>query len=761
MRTDGPFWKGLKEGAESWEEKRKRLRESLKTRQESYQLEYQNNHVGLSHRNLGDDLNSYDEEVFAHLSATPYSIVRHATAKIKNEMLQLMIQTLQISDEPFIVERKLNEPDKLGIPLLHKAVEQGRIDCAALLVAHGADPSIPSRSHGTARDFLSRNKSLSPRQAREMRDLLDLQTVIALDPEESILACSSPYNRMAGSRWVYFTPEELLQDRSSRERLFGDWRSSDWVHVLSTNGLILLVIFRAIQRWPDAWSSVRSPKSESSVNSSESEWSPKLPDVVDFFYNSFRPPSVAPGDPYLNYRETLHYPNNSGRQATLKCTAIVFPFLALSTETLHNNKRKEYRRMRETLSTSTPVEYSEDCTIHFTRSLDEAYYPGLDALDLETRNRDQVVSSYLKTSRGEGAKSKPIIVVPQLWLWRIGNNIVSACSMTQESSVFHRREYYTGVNQKELIWKPLRKTHNADLQCGLIIAGFIENFGRGSTVEGIDFPPALSMFETCLVSVLLDVTRYMENRKPESISYSREKSFIHKLSDIQSELAMIKDVLEQQKEVLDALFHDRSELNEDDAESQEEMVQDDWAEVERARITLEKYGRRVDKISSDTERIDKEIQDMLNLKRTYASVKDAHASVLISTAVIGFTVVTIIFAPLAFLTALFALKIEGFENLRVDKTSEIYKSGYLGGIFVGSEILTIALTCTAVAVSLWYLKHWDTADEKANGGGTSQRDENSAKSDQESPGGSAAKSKDDIESQRSKRPAWRFFHRKA
>lgn len=88
---------------------------------------------------------------------------------------------------------------------------------------------------------------------------------------------------------------------------------------------------------------------------------------------------------------------------------------------------------------------------------------------------------------------------------------------------------------------------------------------------------------------------------------------------------------------------------------------------------------------------------MLELKRTYAQVKDAHTSLLLGTAVVGFTVVTIISAPVAFLTALFALKIDDFDRLLVQpaKSAEtansagdteaaddaIYDSGKIGGIF--------------------------------------------------------------------------------
>ncbi|KAJ2998781.1 hypothetical protein NUW58_g223 [Xylaria curta] len=79
-----------------------------------------------------------------------------------------------------------------------------------------------------------------------------------------------------------------------------------------------------------------------------------------------------------------------------------------------------------------------------------------------------------------------------------------------------------------------------------------------------------------------------------------------------------------------------------------------WNQVKRSKNMIKKYQKRVKKIDEDAERVEKQIQDQLNLKRTYASIQDARASLILGTAVAGFTIITIIFAPLAFVTALFA-----------------------------------------------------------------------------------------------------------
>jgi hypothetical protein len=95
-----------------------------------------------------------------------------------------------------------------------------------------------------------------------------------------------------------------------------------------------------------------------------------------------------------------------------------------------------------------------------------------------------------------------------------------------------------------------------------------------------------------------------------------------------------------------------------------------------------------EKISADAARIEKNIQDELNLKRTFATMDDARTSLSLGIAVIGFTVITIIFAPLAFVAALFALPLDTFEQRKVktsddaqEKGTDVYTTAYIGKWF--------------------------------------------------------------------------------
>lgn len=216
---------------------------------------------------------------------------------------------------------------------------------------------------------------------------------------------------------------------------------------------------------------------------------------------------------------------------------------------------------------------------------------------------------------------------------------------------------------------------------GSMIAVHIKHFGEELVLDnGEKVPPTLDLFESRVVSILSDVKAYMQDTKRNRLDYDTEAMFHHTLSDCRSELAMIQHILAQQDNILRALLDDL-ELDQMVIVSEHEdrgknaahsvlQIKEARDAIQGALDVVQGYQERVTKIDGDAERIEKNVQDLLNLKRTYASVQDSHASVLLSAAAIGFAIVTIVFAPLAFLTALFALDMQGFDKLRIKEINQ-------------------------------------------------------------------------------------------
>jgi hypothetical protein len=101
--------------------------------------------------------------------------------------------------------------------------------------------------------------------------------------------------------------------------------------------------------------------------------------------------------------------------------------------------------------------------------------------------------------------------------------------------------------------------------------------------------------------------------------------------------------------------------------------------LQRPRFMLPKFQSRVDKIDKDAERVEKWILTQLDLKVKHASLKESRNRTTLSTAIIGFTVITIIFTPLSFLSTLFALPIESFQQQQQKVgDASVYTRNYIG-----------------------------------------------------------------------------------
>lgn len=254
----------------------------------------------------------------------------------------------------------------------------------------------------------------------------------------------------------------------------------------------------------------------------------------------------------------------------------------------------------------------------------------------------------------------PILLVPQLWIWRIDNFIVSA--FASKDLLPHDLKFYSLS----------LASRSPDLQMGLIIADHIQAFGSEYKNDGVEFPPTLNIFEMAVVSLLSDVDEYM-NQNSTTLNLKKESEFIHEISDIQSELFMIQDVLNQQEDLLKSFIDDCDQTR--DGMLAGALWPEDklklWDKVHSAQKNLDQYRKRIGKINRDAERIEQVIQNKLNLRRTAASMEQANASIseahdskMLSLVVIGFTLVTIFFTPLSFLASLFALEVDSFGTLK-------------------------------------------------------------------------------------------------
>ena len=292
--------------------------------------------------------------------------------------------------------------------------------------------------------------------------------------------------------------------------------------------------------------------------------------------------------------------------------------------------------------------------IQLERTLDEAYYPGLSEEVLKDLNTDQVVMRALsvKSDNQKRDSEIPILTVPQLWLWRLDGVVVSAYASAEQLG---QGEFYNA-------------TLSPDLNIGHILAYHVKAFNCAYKDGPVHFEPVLNIFETAMMQVQSELNTYMKVHGTR-LDIDKEADFIHNISDIRSEIVMIQDVLNQQEKVLHDFLKDPTRRRNTDGPK-------DWAPVHTAMQLISDYRERTRKIDGDAQRIDQVIQNKLNLKRTAASIEDAHQSVtearqskLLSIVVLGFAIITIIFTPISFLAALLALDIDTFDGIKYTPVS--------------------------------------------------------------------------------------------
>ncbi|KAI1466186.1 uncharacterized protein F4812DRAFT_461157 [Daldinia caldariorum] len=159
-----------------------------------------------------------------------------------------------------------------------------------------------------------------------------------------------------------------------------------------------------------------------------------------------------------------------------------------------------------------------------------------------------------------------------------------------------------GRQGKDDLKGPPKDAISPTLAIGLMLARKGSEFGQPQAGE--KFPPPLDIFENGVVQILSDVGAYIDPQKllrPEGIVQERE--FVHRIVDIREDPVMLQEILDQQQGI-------------------------PW----------------------NTDRIDNLIQNQLNMKRTYASIRDARTGLIFSAMAIVFAVITFIFAPLTFMT---------------------------------------------------------------------------------------------------------------
>ncbi|KAF2165056.1 hypothetical protein M409DRAFT_24442 [Zasmidium cellare ATCC 36951] len=455
-----------------------------------------------------------------------------------------------------------------------------------------------------------------------------------------------------------------------------------WLHVPENNGLFLL----AVIKWALSGNILREHETAEGMK------------LTSEILGTFRLPSVTPGDPSLDYRT----PMSSFEWRFLlnqdDGCCIVLPCFVLRSSQAKDRMREDFEMMRS----QVPANRAR-WMMQIERTLDEAHFPGLGHLFFDQQNRKQVVSREFKKNKSKeeiDVKNIPILMVSQVWLWSSKNWLISSFAMPDAETQGGGSREVTGTLENQMLFK-----HPSE-QVIHLVAEFIEQFGKRTTRGGGDWEPALGYFEIGVVRIFAEVEEYVRDSTNQIPNITKEREFLHDIADIKHELALIQHVLDQQMKII------KNMAEAYDSEAMKELPPGALPYYKkRFNITkglVEDYTKAVTKISADAERIEQMIKTQLELKRTQANIQDTQNSLLLSTAAIGFAVITIIFTPLAFMASLFALPLEGFKDHQKGEGEDAYfETSYVGKWFSIAEVVSLVVTALVVVVSLAALR-WDS-----------------------------------------------------
>lgn len=361
-------------------------------------------------------------------------------------------------------------------------------------------------------------------------------------------------------------------------------------------------------------------------------------------------------------------------------------------------------------------------------TLDEYCCPALPHTLLSRRNKDQVLGR--ATDDGSGVTS--LVTIGQLWVIQFQDGLITAYPEDQASvnpdncqaSGIPENDQVPGIpvnDQARHILVDRRasgisdndqareKTDNAEYfpswahdcvtkdvnRCiGIMLSHFVDRlddpFGDGSG------EPILNTFETSMALVVEQVDKYTRGKEENTFDIKQERDFLHQVDDIRGELTMIERVILQQEEVWKTFASNAwpktlSPEGKPAAEDTKTPKEEEWQLVLGAQHQFDRYRRRIAQLYQDADRMEKSIMVKLDLKQKHASLRESHATAVMSAAVLGFTVITIIFTPLSFLTSLFALSIDRFQKNQVDffipgreneadftNRTRVYTTNYIG-----------------------------------------------------------------------------------
>lgn len=431
----------------------------------------------------------------------------------------------------------------------------------------------------------------------------------------------------------------------------------------------------------------------------------------------------------------LHYETDDGRQKMMDAVRMITG----AEQTISTGTSPNLKLLQAYLREKPPI--------HPRRTLDQFFYHGIDT---SVRDRDQVVYRYCEKTGHE----RKIFMVDQLWLWIIGKSKLSSKS-THQSLLVHMSTWLTHCLSLDMVvscfpgrWDqqrrdplnvldgiieemnaktraPIRSVYDLAI---LITSRCSGMFSRHrSDDQKYQF---LDMFEASVGRVTEELTQLFhrfEEASAQSQQWLRPRGR-HKirkaangfdpLLDIRSETSLLTEVRDIRDElnILTMILNSQiftlgdfrncliEELSGNGTTSR--RVTSVVNEIRKRTVEQERrlklHKRDIDAMDQQADRLYKSLTDLLDLKQKHSNALEARfaseqalAAAKEGQTIMVFTIVTIIFQPMSFITSYFGINIDTWSN----GLSHRFVDSWTFGVGLAISVVFVLMAFTVVDIT--------------------------------------------------------------
>lgn len=428
--------------------------------------------------------------------------------------------------------------------------------------------------------------------------------------------------------------------------------------------------------------------------------------------------------------------SKTGKGSALNGSNIVYfsPFLHWETEDRYRRQCEAIREAKAEQGSSptrrprchdeTLIRAHLESSLHLRRTLDQFFLHGIDT---EDRDSDQVVFRFCR----ENNKVEKLYMVDQLWMWILGPGLIITAFPQR-----WQQPKNDPLNVLDGIIEDVNSKTGAAVLSVYDLALLITSRTSGAFDRhrpGDDDYQFLDMFESSIGNVNHEETQlyrdfyqasaavhdWISEHKDESVvtykypqavdrflDIGKETALLQEIKDIRDELNMISMVLHHQKSTLpslsDAVCEDMMESSRNNAK-----VRDVRRRVDEQKRTVDLHLNELDRMARLSEGIEGSLLNLLDLKQKQSNAFEARfarvqaaGTVRQGQIIMVFTMVTILFLPMSFIAAFFAIPFEEFSvNGSHPNLPIAYVAKYLFSIGLGISVVLIALAFSINPIS--------------------------------------------------------------